>query len=957
MYRLNAAKLVLQRELFARGYFRRPIPNSSLVAPRVKKRRFSSNYHDEIRNSSGLLVQGEELEKLERYTDRVLWSQVVPLGTLSPADWDNVLGALEMWTASQLSTSGLAMGNAERLLERLQYEISAMSATSPLYATRMIQLEEMRMTILRAWLKIHRKNPTSIMAMDRSEAVLLYLLQTSTLVPAGELLEVLDGWLSQRTSQGSQRAAALLLESTTDPYHHDLAGHASQLGPRFDRTIRSVLQTVERDTAIDLNTQILERFEYLRTNPPWNDIEISEATLTAIDELFFQQFMEESLETSSAKASKVTMSPFEAEAMQKRMVDVLQNGAKADQEDVTKLIPRIEAIENPSDMLLTALVDFYLRVGDVTKASPWVLRLPTGQIFATTSTGEALTVVDRLLDAWSQQSHPQAPWRAEEVFRQILDRIGDDESLLTTSTMNRMLRIWGQSSDPSAHRKTREWFVRMTESMNLKPDESSLYYALAATDKNSPPSEPLYESILDAWDGWNKDDKQKVADLLVESLWTATTVPKQALNILARMKTDDLTISRERLMPLLRRALFDVDPSSIPQIIEDMTKSCGKLDLIFHEAAISVLMKDTPGHPTTAEIVWQSALEAASKNTDTIDSGDLTFFLTSVMKMYINLNRQLYARGKAFLLAAEKLFLPLSSNGEGGKKSLIPLDAYKALIVRKWYRPETAFNAIAMCERVRSLYGQGFINLRPDQDVYLAYIRAKSIVSERPQDLAEILDEMVKLYEQTMTDSCKPNADIFNTIFESLKTNATSPEDAWQQSLKLWKQMKSLDVAPDTKTLNLLILSAVKGENPASVYTTVSDLYKQFELLKLEPDSMTLHAMISACGFAKEGDRKPALNMCLQMFGEIRKRGKMTVFTYSSLTKSLRRLVRKGPLADKVVTSTLQLCYQDGLLAPEVRQAYQSMTTDIVWKEIYGKKLREGNEEPDDWHRRLPNTS
>ena len=963
MYRLNTTILTLQRALFSRGCYRscRQILRSEIHHQNIRKRRLSSN--DQVPGfiSAESLVHENEVEKLERYTISALRSQLVPLGTLTPTDWEKMLDALEAWTSTQLSTSGYAIVSAERLLERLHYELLASSPINPLYAKRTIQLEEMRMTILQSWLRIHRKHPASMMVLERSEATLLNLLKSSSLVPGAELLEVLDGWLIQHSPNGSKRAALLLLESTTQRYQQDLTSYASQLGPRFDRTILSVLQKVERDKAIDLNAELLERIEHLKSHNSWNDMVIAESTLTAIDELVFQHYLDNGPAVSNPSPAsttpfKATISTFEAEAMQQRMIALLQNSGSDNQEDVAKLMPRLNAVENPSDALMNALVDFHLRVGDVANASVWILRLAPSQILGFGPTGGGLTILDRLLDIWLHQSHPRAPWRAEEVFRQILDRMEKEGLVLSTPTMNRMLRIWSQSSDPSAPRKVREWFSRMTEFMNLKPDESSLFYALTAMDKNTTLSDELYENVLDVWGRWNLQEKQQIADLLMDLLWKTTCLPKVTLDILARIKAEDILTARERFLPLLHRAFADLDPYAIPDRIEDLTKKSG-VDLTLYEAGIYILTKESVEHLVTATSVWRSALEAVA-NSDKVDSGDLAVFVTNVVTIYTRSDRPLYGHGETFLLAAEECFLPMSGAASTCRTSLIPLEAYKQLVIRNWYRADSASKVLTIFERVKSLYGQGFVNLRPDRDFFWAYLKATSIVSEEPNELVGILNDMVQIHENSTDDtSCKPNADFFNVIFLSIKSNAKNPKEAWQQSFSLWKRMKSMDVAPDRKTLNLLIISAVKGERPGLAYTIALDLHREFERWKLEPDSHTFHAMISACGNAKDGDHENALNLCLQMFGEIRKRGETTVFTYASLTKSLRRLLRKGPLAEKVVTSTIHLCYQDGLLAPEVRQAYQSMVTDRVWNEIYGKKLTKDNDEPDDWHRHLPNAS
>lgn len=896
-------------------------------------------------------------------TSYLLRSQRTPLGTLNRETWENAIDAFDSWTTlAQQSSNGYAIITAERLLERLQYELLVSSSVNPDYNARVLQLQTMRMTIIHAWLNIHTSYPSSTMALERAENLYIKLIETSPLLPVPELLDILDYWLGQETSLGSERAATLLLEVTTDPYHFDLADHASVVGERFDSTIISLLQTVDLEIAATLNTQLLGRIDDLKRNFGWDGLRLSDATLTALDEHFYQQAIEEPLEATTSshlgtkEESRISFSSFEAEAMQKRMIDMLKKGGANDKESIAKLIPRVEALESPNDQLVGALLDYYLRVEDAINASVWILRLTPDQIILKQSADDsAATRLDQLLDVWLQEPHQRAPWRAEEVFRQILDGVGEGNIALSTSTMNRLLKIWHQSGDPASHRKVREWFSRMTESMNMKPDGSSLYYALAAMDENSPTSDAMYESILIEWGSWSDDEKKDVAALLVESLQKARRLPRAALEILARIVADDLGLSRQTCLPLLRQAFSRIAPEEILDTMERLVESPGLRDLTFHEAAIHSVIKDTRKYLDIAESVWRNAFEVTKKEPTIIKSGELSAFLGNVMQMYKF--RKLYDAGEVFILAAEELFLIENYDGTDENISLIPLDAYKSLIVRNWFRQETSDRVIAICERVIELYKNGFNNLRPDQEFYAAYIHAKSVIANDPDELVEVLNEMVALYENSNNEaSCKPNAAVFNPIFLVIKSKISSSKEAWRQSLKLWQRMEALDVAPDTKTLSILILCATKGENQKSAFSTIVDLYKKFEEHKLEPDSRTYHAIISACGLAKEGDQE-ALNLCLKVFGEIRKRGETTIFTYASLTKSLRRLLPKGPLADKVATSTLELCCRDGLLAPEVREAYQSMINSATWQKIYGQNLTEKNEEPDDWHRHLPNSS
>lgn len=916
------------------------------------------------------------------YTKHVLRSQRVPLGTMSQEEWDDVVAAVHMWMTTTTTTtqrvSGYAIDSAEHLLQRLFYEMAA-TATSTRTATpgynnehlRTNKLMELRDMILNSWLKLHEQYPFSMMALDRSEKILLSILQNhewnhhlenaeeESSFPVSELLVLCDGWLQLKSLEGTKRAAELLLCTTTDPYHPFLADYSTEWNKRFDRTISDVLSKFDRNTAGHLSSHLLERMDFLKHEALWKGMELSEATQSAIERFSFQNSPDEKSdmgEASNAPAglTKTTLSSFEVGAMEKRMIEILR---KADPLEVAKILPRIEAIEEPGDDLMFHLVDFYLGQGDAQSATIWIQRLNPTVILSENPSGDpGSALVDRLLDAWSVQMHPRAPWRAEEIFREILGRAGE-EATVTVPTINRLLQIWSQSSDPAAKRKVREWFSRMTDTMHLKPDGTSLHLVLKAMDGNSSSSETLFTRILNEWNSWEQNKKQEIADTLIDVLWSSNDLPLAALTILTRIKSDSLSFSQERYLFLLHRAFLDQDPNAVLKTIERLTDETETMDLTLYEAGIYTLIKRDGKHLDTAEALWRSALERIQNHHLNVDSDGLAGFLLGVVKMYTKWKH--YSHGEAFLTAAEAVLLPLRNSDDDKKISPIPLESYKALMVRNWYRAETADKVIALFERIQSLYEEGYINLRPDEDIYLAKLRATAVLSENVADLESTLNEMNEAYQISQDESCKPHAEAFNVLLLAIKNKANDPNEAAKQTLEVWNRLLLWDVTPNTKTINFVMNSVIKGNDPKSTYLTVMDLYRKLEEFKVEPDSHTFHLLISACGTAGPNEREDALQLCLKTFGDIRTLGATTVFTYASLTKSLRRLLRGGPVtvADKVATTTLKLCYQDGLLAPEVRKAYESIISSGVWEKIYGQHISPDNEEPEEWHRHLPKPS
>lgn len=1009
MYRLPVGKFALQRQKFLiRG------PCSSLVEvqlqsqrqhdsplssglllrrPGARKRRFFSTNEHRHSFQQGSLSSSFSSERnytedrnLESYTQYVLRSQRVPLGTMSREEWDDVVAAFHLWTTQ---TTGYALDSSERLLQRLLSEMMATSAAFPGYHTRTTKLEELQHLLLKSWLKLLEQHPNSRMTLERSEKLLLSILQNDLVddsdsdrvasFPVAEMLALCDGWLKLHSSlTGTIRAAELLLLCTADPHYHSLTDYSSELSQKFDRVISRLLSSPANPPSsrsresMDRSSHLLARMDFLKHKASWEGMELSESTQRAIEEASFQSLdnddrtshvKEDAISVPAETMTKTTLSSFEAEAMEKRMINVLRNAGTEDHEDVAKVLSRIDSIEKPSEELLFHLVDFYLRLGDVQSASVWIQRLsPTAILSSEHSSedGRPTLLVDRLLDAWSLQRHPRAPWRAEEIFREILDRAGKEEATaatVTVPTLNRLLRMWSQSSDPAASRKVREWFSRMTDSMHLKPDGTSLHLVLKALDGNSSASETLFARILDEWNGWEPSKKQEIADTLIDLLWSSRELPLATLNIMTRIKSDNLAVPEDRYLSLLHRAFLELDPDKVLPTIERLNDENETINLALYEAGIYTLIKRDGKHLDTAEAVWRTALDKVRSSFTNVDPDSLAPFLNGIMKIHVN--RKHYSYGESFLQAAEATLLPLVSCDNNNGTSPIPLETYKILMVRNWYRAETANNVIKLFQRIQFLYQEeGFVNLRPDHDVYLAYLKASSALPEIDIDTLEsILKEMYDLSQENgeeswSSSSCKPQAEAFDVLLLAIKSKINDPKQAVRKTTEIFKTLIRWDVTPNTKTINLVMSSVIKADGPKRTYSTVMNLYDKMEDYQLVPDSHTFHLLISACGTAGPDERDDALQRCLKAFGEIRKlESATTVFTYASLTKSLRRLLRGGPVpvADKVATSTWKLCCEDGLLAPEVRQAYESMISNSVWKKIYPE-----NEEPEEWHRHLP---
>lgn len=896
-----------------------------------------------------------------------LQSHVSPLGTLSTERWDDMVAATKHW-AEQIRHSGRSLDIAERLLNRLDFEHAATGSSrkgSARSQHRAVALFNLRRMILRSWVQFCKNNPHSPAALRRSEVSGLKLLQMYPYCspqepPVQEIASVLDTWLER--PDGVAGAAKLLLSFTNSAETLASPIYAEHLSPYFDRILSLLLSRTPDDQNIIgsklLTNQLLERIEALKEDDHWKDLQL---TKTTQQQLLATSNLEQVDEIDTTKASntqdaprqdspRLTLSSFELEAMQKRMIDVLNGAQSRDEATVQKVESRIQSIAEPNEELITALVEYYLRINDAQGATLWINRLPAAVLLSTAN--EQSSLLDRILDCWSTQGHSSAPWRADEILRQVVDSM-DSRDGITLSSFNRILNIWHASSGPTAQRKIREWYSYMTETLGLTPDMTTLILVLKAMDVNTTALESIIESLKGEWDSMSTSEKQNIATALLDNLAKMPDIPLSAISLLSRCRTDNLEVSPDKYQSLLQQAFAKMEPSEIGKAIVNTQVETGKLDLLMHLVATQLLLKNGNRDLEQIEVLWRNALKEIQVSPSHLDIDTTSSYVVSVIKMYRY--RKFYKEAEDFLTAAEEVLL-LSNRAPKGEISLIPLEAYRLLIVRNWYTENQASSVINLFSRLLSLHQRGFKNLKPDHEIYAACMKAKAVASNNPTDLEEILEVIISQYSEAKDDSWMPQADVFNLVLAAYGTDkADGVASPGEKSVDLWKRMLSLGVVPNSKSFNLVAGNVVRDDTNNRSFTVVMELLNEWKSVNMEPDSQNHHTLMSACGQASPSQREEALQVCLRAFGEIRKNGDVSIYTYAILTKSLRRLLKRGAVADKVASRTLQLCYKDGLLGPRVRDAYQAILGGEVWKELYQDRLTNGDEEPSEWSRHIPN--
>eukprot|EP00934_Nitzschia_sp_Nitz4_P005153 Nitzschia sp. Nitz4//scaffold61_size107673//81570//84434//NITZ4_004249-RA/size107673-processed-gene-0.91-mRNA-1//-1//CDS//3329555752//5143//frame0 len=894
-------------------------------------------------------------KRLERYTSDVLKSHRLPLGTVREEQWEDIVAAVHHWL-HEMKGSGQAVESAHHLLRRLVFEQSATSE-SLLRHERTTRLLELHLQVLDSWLALHRQHSRSALALVRADAAFrewFHLRSTSYSneeFPLEEVSTLLSGWL--RHAQGPEKVANLFL-LLTDSLDNFVTPFSAHLSPYFNQALSALVsrQSANGDEANPLVEQVIERMESLQSGGSWKRLVPSrQAAAQPIVEMpedtvhHEKQFQKSSSTRQDAEPSPSTLSSFEAAAMQERLVKLLRESDASNPIALGKVESTIRAMPDPSEDLMLAVVDYLLRANDAQGATVWIKDLPPSAVLASPSP-DSLSPMEQLLNVWSHSKNPRAPWRAEEIFLHILSQ-RDPDTTVPLSTVNRMLQLWHDSNDPAGDRKVKDWLSRMTDTLNLTPDSTSLKYAVKGVEGSSGNLAMILDNIEQEWPTLSLPDRQQMVSTLLNTLADTKTLPPSTVSLHSLLRDEELDISMDQYQHFLQCVFADADLVDIASAVETTPAEANPADLVLYVAAIQNILRHEKRQSRVASQIWKHALAAIAKDSKNVKEQAVSEFVVSVVK--ILKFRKMFTAADSFLSDAEKVLL--NDNAKGS--CMIPLEAYRLLVVRGWYTEQTAPAVIRLFEHLQSLVAKGHGDLQPDGEMFSAYVRAKAVLSKEADELDSLLKEAISLFHATGDQTYIPRLDAFNQVLAAYGSDRANRGTIATRSIDLWQQMIQLGVIPDGKAFAFaasnILSHPAKG---VEVFRNVVTIMEQIQQHGVEPDTRALHLVMSACGQAGPGEKKEALELCLKTFGDIRQKGGVSVSTYTILTRVLRRLLKQGSVADKVASKTLRLCYEDGLLGPKVREAYQALMSGNIWEEEYKKRLN-GAKEPTEWTRRL----
>ena len=884
---------------------------------------------------------------LDKFTHFALNSRAIPLGSMQEENWLDSLDAIDAWLNIG---GGFAVDSAERLVERLVNEQAATFSREKAksyssYSNRSIILADFQKDVLNAWIQVfHKSEANSRLAIWRAEQALFRLLELIPMAdksmmqsqfPIKEYISIVQGYLQLHThyKHFGEKAAHLLLQLSSDKngkWDINTKEYAALIGPIFERCATQLLTI---DPTNPLVAQLLKTMTVLKEAGVYPEMNVPEASEQTILNRSSQRV------GNAEKMTTTAMSPFEKETADNRLLDVLKSATKDDKIKIDGLLQKLKR-PDPENDVIVALIEYFVGIGDSENASHWLQKLEASILVS------SYHLVERVLESWMEQKGLRTPWRADEVFKAVTKKIReyDVNFVLSAKSFELIIGIWNTNEEQSAQKKIIDWYSQMN-SLMVKPNASMLKMTLRAlaTVNIDNPLHLVSNDILQNWEDFTNEDKADIAIAVLEVISLQNVSIEMGMTLIDQFRADGIVPNKSLLQSSLSAVRNDASPSDVIRILNSLDITSGRLDLSCYILAIDTLFKLNVDTQKEIQSICDRAMTHTMKCLDTCDPNEISDFLYSVTAMHVH--RKLYSETEIFLKRAQDLFL---FQGDTHRDhSLIPLKCYKKLIVRNWYTKKTAQKVEESFENLMMLYRSGYSNLKPDCDLYTAYIDARAVGNK---DVELTLDEMIENYKESDDKELKPQSKVFNTVLLSL--NKRKRSKLYDKSIKILHLMLDLGVQPDIKTFNLVLKNTRKGDYK-DVYERSFMLMKMIEESNLTPDSHTLHLLIDACGSALSHDREVALKRCLSTFGEIRKQNLVGPITYGVLCKVMYRLMSRDNRADKIGESLLSMCCDDGMLTSEVRGRLNSMMSRSVWEKQYVSRLSNHGIEPADWSRNV----
>ena len=834
---------------------------------------------------------------------------------------------------------GRTVLEADKLLARLSQEAATRSFISRSFLEPG-DLCMMSIAALKSWIKIHRVFPETPIPLQFAQNRFYQLIQElrrnhlqgielendalNTIRRA--FLDLVQGWCRL---ESLDEAIELLTLSETPQLFQD---QHQDVIPVFHETLHRSLATFGAEES---SARLLKHMEYISHNVPyWSGIRPSEQQIQQA--LGYDGLSGVSLVSDDRKAA---IDNIETRSSFRRLVSRVNQAAEADEETATEAIALMDSLDtkNMQMILSLALVEYYLRINDVTNTTVWLGHVDAEDLATFDRCSEILgkTIVLWIL---KQDEDASAGYRAEEVL-DLFEKVSKiNGQAIDHRLYLAVAKVWLKSGGL--------WRYQKAAAIALRPQIPSFDLFALALDawsqtgqKNSADVLPrlcrCFEQLLESM---SPEQAKDCGETLV-SILTDSGLMKEALTVSHMLRGKDIRVSAEVFDILHSSTLLPYDNSEVlKKLMSTVTPFDPQLALVL----IRSLKPDQSGDHKRILADLLSFAVAEEK-------GELPALFSCAIDKLMEWND---LKGAREVLAMAEREIP-DSNGLA-----LPLQSYQDLIAglvqnRSEKLASELFHRIRMTQTQTTNY--------PNSDFcwhYMSNVRGKTswVLSE----CTNVLNWLVGIYRKTGDRSFKPKATMYTKILYVMANPGRSVGMSdHTTAFALVDEMLELEAHDgDVKPFHQAMRISYNFTRDDRFDLALA-LYRKIEATEgVEPDEQALRRLLWAAVFYRRSHSSTSsfqLKTVLEIFANARQIGIVNEESYSVCLKVVERLPIGQP-KEPLIERLFQMCCSDGFLGNNVRNAVRELLPDEAWNRVYTEHLDQNNREPDSWSRNAEGT-
>lgn len=618
-----------------------------------------------------------------------------------------------------------------------------------------------------------------------------------------------------------------------------------------------------------------------------------------------------------------TLSDFEAQSLLQRMVQSIQEADASDEDKVVRLVKNWQGFDTDTELnvpLLSALVEYYSRIGDIKAAMSWLRRT---QSMVDVRTETVLLQLARIIRALSKSDQPQASYRMEELLLQAQD-LSTDDCPVDDELYKITAQKWLSSQD---RRRTDRAQANVLSMREIDGDSIDLLFEVVKLSGSA--SEDCVERLFDvAARSCKAVDTDHTVLEKVSTVFGQAGAWEASLKLIEAMKAANIVPDAALSSSLVHS--MKKEPQQMFTLIDELTSTGVRLSMDIYEDIIRVALEDLVGAPNQAQrvSVTRKVLqdifdESPYASRSPSGQASIQRIVCSALAWIAESRREKDAYD--LLVMAEKY---AARDDSSGHQCHLPLDCFTSVAQALATKNKSGLIQ-DMLERLLQYQQNGSDHLALNAKFCAFYM--SSLASSGNKSLEQqrrALDMLVGFYRTKRDNAFKPTDRMYNGILSIFRNNANE-ENATEME-RLIDEMVELRIdLKDDFTLATALEILVKA-NAQPVFARAIKLQK-----KLKHSPRGFHSwslLLSACFRARVSEREEALRICLEAVEGLHElEGRLSPKTYDRVFRLLHSLRVEN---EKVAARLYEMCCSDGALTGDIAQAAKSLVSPPTWQHL-----------------------